>query len=237
MYEYIIDRTCFFDGVFMEALENKVPLIVLLRAGYDSRAYRYADQNQASKIFELDIVSTQSRKRKYLGKRKWGIPESVSFVPKDFNKEPLADVLDGAGFDSDKNTLFIWEGTIYYLKQEAMAATLEFAADCPNTKSRIAFDYAVRISEETMEPHYGVKEFTATWKKHRQSEPFQSAIDEGDIKTYLGQRGLQLLKNMNATDIEQTFLLNTNSALLGHITGLFGFAIATPKMRHPTSGH
>ncbi len=45
MYEYIIDRTCFFDGVFMEALENKVPLIVLLRAGYDSRAYRYADQN------------------------------------------------------------------------------------------------------------------------------------------------------------------------------------------------
>jgi len=40
--EYIIARTAFFDGLFLDALKDKFPQIVLLGAGYDSRAYRFA---------------------------------------------------------------------------------------------------------------------------------------------------------------------------------------------------
>lgn len=42
-------------------LKNQTPQIVLLGAGYDSRAFRFAGSNRGAKIFELDIASTQER--------------------------------------------------------------------------------------------------------------------------------------------------------------------------------
>lgn len=39
--EYMIARTAYFDRLFLDALKDKTPQIVLLGAGYDSRAYRF----------------------------------------------------------------------------------------------------------------------------------------------------------------------------------------------------
>jgi len=41
--EYVLARTAFFDKVFKDALNNKIPQIVLLGAGYDTRPYRFAN--------------------------------------------------------------------------------------------------------------------------------------------------------------------------------------------------
>ncbi len=62
--EYMIARTAHFDRLFKDALNNETPQIVLLGAGYDSRAYRFLALNQDTKIFELDIAPTQERKKK-----------------------------------------------------------------------------------------------------------------------------------------------------------------------------
>ena len=63
MYEYGIARTTFFDNIFIDALNKNIPQIVLLGAGYDTRAYRFAEINNTTKIIELDIETTQNRKR------------------------------------------------------------------------------------------------------------------------------------------------------------------------------
>jgi len=42
MYEYMLARTAYFDAVFEDAMKKNVPQIVLLGAGYDTRAYRFA---------------------------------------------------------------------------------------------------------------------------------------------------------------------------------------------------
>ena len=60
----MLARTAFFDNLFIDALNKNIPQIVLLGAGYDTRAYRFADLNNATKIFELDIAPTQNRKMK-----------------------------------------------------------------------------------------------------------------------------------------------------------------------------
>jgi O-methyltransferase involved in polyketide biosynthesis len=52
----MIARTACFDSLFMAALKYRTPQIVLLGAGYDSRAYRFAESNQSTTIFELDIA-------------------------------------------------------------------------------------------------------------------------------------------------------------------------------------
>jgi methyltransferase (TIGR00027 family) len=41
LHKYMIARTAYFDTVFIDALNKKIPQIVLLGAGYDSRAYRF----------------------------------------------------------------------------------------------------------------------------------------------------------------------------------------------------
>ena len=53
LFEYMIARTSYFDGIFIEALNKNTPQIVLLGAGYDTRAYRFAKSNNATKIIEL----------------------------------------------------------------------------------------------------------------------------------------------------------------------------------------
>jgi len=75
--ELMIARTAYFDALFLEALENQTPQIVLLGAGYDTRAYRYADKNQGTKIIEMDIAPTQNWKKQCLKKAKIDIPENV----------------------------------------------------------------------------------------------------------------------------------------------------------------
>ncbi len=124
----MIARTAFFDNIFLDALNNKTPQIVFLGAGYDTRAYRFANSNQGTKIFELDAPPTQDRKKKCIKKARIDIPGHVTFVPINFNQESLKDVLDKAGYDHTQKTLFIWEGVSYYLETESVDRTLEFVS-------------------------------------------------------------------------------------------------------------
>ncbi|MDM8560747.1 SAM-dependent methyltransferase [Thiotrichales bacterium HSG14] len=135
----------------------------MLGAGYDSRAYRFAKLIHDTKIFELDIAPTQDRKKKCLKKANIGIPQQVTFVPINFNQGSLKNILEEAGYQSHKKTLFIWEGVSYYLDAESVDATLEFISHSSHKESTIAFDYSVSITEGSMNG-YGVKKFAQTMK-------------------------------------------------------------------------
>jgi len=229
MYEYVLARTAFFDNVFIDALNKNIPQIVLLGAGYDTRAYRFAKLNNTTKIIDLDIATTQNRKKKCLKKAQIDIPKHVTLVPINFNKESLKNVLEKAGYENNEKTLFIWEGVSYYLEPDSVDATLEFVKYSSHNESVIAFDYAISISEENINNYYGVKEFAQTWRKHRSNELFRFAIDEGRIESFLEQRGLKIVTHLDNKEIEKTFLLNENGSLIGQITGSFRFAMASPN--------
>jgi len=202
MYEYMLARTAFFDNVFIDALNKNIPQIVLLGAGYDTRAYRFAKLNNTTKIIELDIATTQNRKKKCLKKAQIDIPKHVTLVPINFNKESLKSVLEKAGYENSEKTLFIWEGVSYYLDPESVDATLEFVNNSSHNESVIAFDYAISISEENINNYYGVKKFAQSWRKHRSDELFRFAIDEGKIESFLEQRGLKIVNHLDNREIE-----------------------------------
>lgn len=149
--EYMIARTAYFDRLFVDALNNSVSQIVLLGAVYDTRAIRFEAFNQGTKIFELDISPTQNRKKECLRKGRIEISQFVKFVPIDFNRDSLRDILDKAKFKDDLETLFIWEGVTYYLDVESVETTLEFIGHDSHPESNIVFDYTVSISEENVE--------------------------------------------------------------------------------------
>jgi methyltransferase (TIGR00027 family) len=229
--EYMIARTAYFDKLFVEALNNKIPQIVLLGAGYDSRAYRFAKSNQSTKVFELDIAPTQKRKLECLKKARIDIPEQVTFAQINFNQEALKDVLQKAGYKNDQKTLFIWEGVSYYLVAEAVYATLEFVSQSSHRESAIAFDYTISVSEENIKDYFGVQEFAQTMKEHHASEALLFSIDEGDTETFFRKRGLKIIEHLDNEEIERTFLLDENGSLIGPITAHFRFVMVSLRNR------
>jgi methyltransferase (TIGR00027 family) len=231
LHEYVMARTAYFDGVFVDALKSGVPQIVLLGAGYDSRAIRFAALNRATRIVELDIATTQARKKSCLAKARIDVPVRVSFVPIDFHADSLDDVLARAGCEQDEKTLYLWEGVSYYLEPEAVDATLGFVGRSSHPESAIAFDYAVSISEDTIDDYYGVRTFAQSMRTHHPQELFRFTIDEGNIGSFLEQRGLRLVQHLDNQEMEQTFLVDDHGSLPGPVTGLFRFVLASPDGR------
>jgi len=229
VYEYILARTAFFDDIFIDALNKKIPQIVLLGSGYDSRAYRFTKFNSATKIIELDTATTQARKKKCLKKAQIDFPEHVTLATIDFNKESLKNVLESAGYDSNEKTLFIWEGVSYYLKLESVDKTLELVSHASHHESAIAFDYTISVSENNINDYYGVKKFVQAMKKHHANEELIFSINEGEIESFLEQRGLKTVEHLDNEEIERTLLSKENGSLIGRITGHFRFVLASPK--------
>jgi len=224
--EYIIARTAYFDKHFKSALEKQTPQIVLLGAGYDSRAFRFANLNHKTKIFELDNGPTQNRKKECLKKAKFDIPQQVSFVPIDFNHESLEDVLSKAGFQNDQETIFLWEGVSYYLDPESANATFDFFSKSTHKASIIVFDYTISISEDNLADSYGSKAFLQSMREHHADEAFMFSIAEGEINTFLEQRDLRCKEHLDNKEIEQEFLLDDDGQLIGRVAGHFRFVTA-----------
>ena len=227
-FEYVLARTAFFDQQLLNALEKGAKQLVILGAGFDTRAYRFADQCSQCKIIELDIASTQNRKKQCLQQADITIPKNLTFAPINFNLESLADVLRQAGYDSKVKTVFLWEGVSMYLEQAAVDATLQFVSACNNRESLLVFDYIATIANSDVDKYYGVKTWRETWAKYRQAEPFKSTIDDSQIAAYLDEMGLSIKTHLNEQEIEEYYLPQANYKNLEKVTGWFRFVTASP---------
>lgn len=229
MNEYMIARTVYFDRLFIEALTEQTAQIVLLGAGYDTRAYRFSKLNQGTRIFELDASPTQDQKKKYIQSGRINVPQNVEFVPLNFNTQALEDVLKEAGYQNNQKTLFIWEGVIYYLDAESVDRTFDFIGQSTHAESRIAFDYTVSVTGENVDKYYGFREFSQSMKEHHGNEELVFSIDKGGLIALLKQKGLKLVEHLDNEEIERRFLTKADGKLIGKMTGHFCFALASSE--------
>jgi methyltransferase (TIGR00027 family) len=107
----IAARTSFVDGEVMTAIASGIRQIVICGAGYDDRALRF--RTAGVRFFELDHPSTQADKARLLGEFEAG--KEVMLAAADFRADDTGAVLDRAGHDAGKATLFICEGLLVYL--------------------------------------------------------------------------------------------------------------------------
>ncbi|MGD8753590.1 MAG: SAM-dependent methyltransferase, partial [Anaerolineales bacterium] len=182
-----------------------------------------------TRIFELDSIPTQERKRRCIRKARIEIPKHVTFVPIDFNQESLRDVLERSGYKNNQKTLFVWEGVSNYLQVDSVDSTLEFVSHASHHESSIAFDYTLSISEENINDFYGVKEFNQTMKEYHADEELMFSIDEGETESFLHQRGLKMVDHLDNEEIERAFLMDEDGSLIGRMTGHFRFVVASPE--------
>lgn len=95
---------------------------VILGAGLDSFAYRTPPGR--FRVFEVDRAPTQAVKRELLDRAGIAVPGSVTFVPVDFEADPLRERLVQSGLDPCRPVFVSWLGVTMYLSREAILTTL-----------------------------------------------------------------------------------------------------------------
>jgi len=218
-YEYVSARTRLFDDLFIQALHTRIPQIVILGAGYDTRAIRFQELLDGTRIFELDAPTTQSEKLRLLRKSKTTVPDNVHFVSIDFDRDDLKQILYRAGYDPTRRCMFIWEGVTMYITEEAVDRTLNFVRYNSGPGTSIAFDYVYKSVIQGKCSYYGAKELTQIARKGGEALSF--GIKEGEIEGFLAGKGFTPLVHFSPQLFETTYLNDGKEELSGR---LYGFA-------------
>jgi methyltransferase (TIGR00027 family) len=199
----LLCRTRFIDDALRDALREGLDQVVILGAGLDTRAYRIPGIDEA-RVFELDHPATQAWKRKRLERLLGELPSHVTFVPIDFDRQRLADVMKCADFRPDGGTFLVWEGVTQYISPEAVDATLRYVSRSTRLRSSILFTYIDRrMIEGSSRSKVGKKLMR---NLERQGEPWIFGIVPGDLEQYLGERDLELVENVGAFEYRRRYL-------------------------------
>jgi len=224
IYEYVMARTRLLDESFVSALEDGFPQIVLLGAGMDTRALRFKNGNHGTKVFELDIPTTQQPKLEILARKGIPLPEDLVFVSIDFNRQSLSEALLAAGYQEGRRTLFLWEGVTMYLAPDAVDSTLAFIRDSA-AGSIVVFDYIYASVLRRENTYYGEKEIFQ--RVSRAGEGWTFGIEKGEIETFLSNRGLRLVAQHAAADLQREYLTADDGSIFGRINGTHAIAVAS----------
>jgi methyltransferase (TIGR00027 family) len=215
MYEFLIARTAWIDGIVESALREGVPQLVFLGAGYDSRPYRFRELAAGTRIYELDAPPTQNRKRELLAKEGVSEPENVTYVPVHFEKESIGDALSRTDYDPTKRSLFVWEGVIYYLTRNAITSTLAFIRHRSGKGSRLVFDCQANPSRPV---DLGEKNpVLQAIREQMPSEPILFRIDRKELPDFLEQRGFRLTDALDSRAMEERYLKLRDGAFAGRV--------------------
>lgn len=217
MYEYVISRTKFIDSVFQKAIYNEFDQILIFGAGFDSRGIRFADLNKKTTIFELDAPVTQKAKINQLKKRGVEIDSDITFISIDFNKESLEDKLIESGFFKNKMSLFILERLTMYLDPEAIDSTFKVIDQFAGAGSEVVFDYVYSSVLRGKNLYYGEPEVLNQLKNT--NEPWSFGIEKGKLESFLKDKNLKLIQNLNSEDLENMFFKDEQGNTIGRVNG------------------
>lgn len=214
LYEYVIARTKHFDDLFLRMLSQQIPQIVLLGAGYDSRAYRYASDIGSSKIFEVDRTGTQREKLKNLEDNKINIHPNVVHVEADFEQDGWFQSLYDAGYNNSSKTLYVWEGVTFYLSPESVELTLRMLHEHSLSGSIISFDYQ-HIDDHNKLIDTGLEE-----------ESIKFGLSSRECDDYLKALGYSVIEKIDASTLSKRYLSMSNGSRFGEVKSIMNIVVA-----------
>lgn len=150
---YIAARHRYMDDVVARTLADpKVTRLVVLGAGYDMRAWRFADLLAGRPVWEIDHPATSARKAAIVGRHADQQPAGLNLhrVTVDFQTETLTDRLAAEGFVAGEPTMFTWEGVSMYLSRGAVKSTLRTLASLGGPGSMLTMDFWLRVDDTTL---------------------------------------------------------------------------------------
>jgi methyltransferase (TIGR00027 family) len=197
-------RASYFDDFIKQTVKQGIDQLVILGAGYDTRAYRI-DELKAINVFEVDHPKTQSFKINKIKEIFSFLPENVVYVPVDFETQTLnPDLFEG--YDRLKKTLFVMEGLIYYLTPDAVDKVLSFIAENSVKGSTILFDYFHQCVVD------GTCEVGKIFKYYAEpvGETLKFGLKEETVEKFLSERGFLDVKNVTSEIYKKAYFQGIN---------------------------
>jgi methyltransferase (TIGR00027 family) len=204
----IIARVRYFDDYVRKSIDEGLEQLVVLGAGYDTRAYRIDGLKENIKVFEVDHPNTQSFKIQKIKEIFVSTPDHVVYVPTDFETEEFGQKLSDMGYNRSKKTLFVMEGLSMYIPLESVVETLSFIVQNSAKGSSIIFDYypeSVVNGTCKLEIGKNVRNFVI-----QQGEPLQFGIRENEIEDFLTQFGFSKIQSVTSEDYKKAYFHGKN---------------------------
>jgi len=207
----VVARTRWIDDAIVAAA-NDIEQMVILGAGFDTRAYRMAVL-RAVDVFEIDHPDTQAAKKRVLQRVLLEAPSHVRFVAVDFRRDDLIDGLRHAGYRDSARTFILWEGVTNYLTADAVDSTLRWCARA-SAGSRLLFTYIHRDVLTRPSAFTGTKNLLASLD--RAGERLTFGMDPSDVPGYLAARGLSLEQDVGAAEYRERYFGAAARTMRGH---------------------
>jgi methyltransferase (TIGR00027 family) len=218
----IIARTRFMDDCLKEAIESGIRQLVILGAGYDTRAIRFETLNNGITVFELDHPATQDVKMGRMRKYVKADVSHVRYLPIDFSKEVCDAKLFAGGYNRELKTFFIMEGISYYISKNALEQTLSFIARHSPANSGLVFDYFPPAVADGTTDLTEARALRAGLKQI--GEEIVSGLAPGQMTEFMERRGFAMIQNISGKAYMDTRFKKETHA--GYVSGMFMFALA-----------
>ena len=203
---HLVARSCYAEDQLKKAVAEGVTQYVLLGAGLDTFAYR--NPYAKLRVFEVDHPATQQWKQELLASAKIAIPNSVTYVPIDFETQALSERLEASGFRMDEPAFFAWLGVVPYLTPDAFRATVNFI-ESRAAGSGVVLDYGQPRS--VLPPLEQLAHDSLAARVASAGEPFQLFFTPKEIAAEFS--GFYNLEDLGADEINERYFLGRTDQL------------------------
>ena len=219
---YFSSRTNFIDDLVAKwSTEENFTQVVIVAAGFDSRAYRLQLPNVD--FFELDFPSVVADKQQRVQANNLTCSgKSVNYVGADLRITTARDALiANKAFNTSAKTIYVVEGLIYYLHQPDVDKLFASLGQVAAPGSQIVFDFAndciIHTNCSDLNKQLTQIFLTIMDIKH---EPWFSGFKPNTVVEWLNQYGFstkQLLSFQNAGEPPLSVKTWTNSTIFGQM--------------------
>jgi len=216
-YFFVNSRTRHIDEQLIQAAAQGIRQVVILGAGYDSRAYRFHERYPKLRFFEVDFPAT-SRAKQAAVRRMFGkAPAQVRYVPIDFDKQTLESALPAAGYDAKRKSLFIIEGVLMYVNEAGNRATLDFIGKHSPPGSKAVYDYVLRqVIDGKFEGLFAA--YRTAKGVAALGEPFVTGWTPAEAAAFARESGLEVEHDLDDAELTRRYLTSPSGKVDGRTT-------------------
>ena len=197
-----IARTKYIDDLLAVTIRNGVKQVIILGAGFDTRAVRL-EFLQSIPIIEIDHPNTSNYKIDIYKTRIGVLPQNVTFCQIDFNKQNLEQLAERNNFNFTKPTTIIWEGVTNYLTADAIDKSFAFISKF-SRGSFVIFTYVHKQVLDNPGLFIGGEKLLKDLESIEERWTF--GFLPGELSDYLANFGLTLVEDLGATEYRQKYL-------------------------------
>jgi methyltransferase (TIGR00027 family) len=215
-------RTRFIDDCLRRAIAGGATQVVVLGAGFDTRAYRITQDLPQVRVFEVDRAETQAAKRRRVEEGLGGPPANLTYVAIDFLREDLGEALARHGHDRAQKTFFVWEGVTMYLPEAEVRKSLAYmASHAPG--SAVAFDFVHQSMVDTIAaidmskvPEIA-KQWVQDFRDLLKDEPWVFGFPSNTERAYIEEFGFEVreLLAIGGEESVKRYLTRADGTVLG----------------------